>query len=52
MSYATQNVETTPKRAAQSLIRDSVLSAGEEIGGIFLRGVFIACGSITDPQKD
>lgn len=38
--------------AAANLISDRVLGGGSEIGGIFLRGVFLACGSVTDPNKD
>jgi hypothetical protein len=37
---------------AQSLIPDLVYTGSEEIGGIFLRGVFLSCGSVTDPNKD
>jgi len=37
---------------AAALIPDMIFSADEEIAGIFLRGVFISCGSITDPAKD
>jgi hypothetical protein len=35
-----------------SLIPDEVLNGDEELCGIFLRGVFISCGSVTDPNKD
>jgi hypothetical protein len=34
------------------LIPDSIYGGDEELGGIFLRGVFISCGSVTDPSKD
>jgi len=37
---------------AESLIIDRILGGNEEIGGIFLRGVFISCGSVSDPTKD
>ncbi|MCL2071334.1 MAG: DNA-binding protein WhiA [Oscillospiraceae bacterium] len=47
LSYGIKNVG-----AAGSLIADRILGGNEEIGGIFLRGVFINCGSISDPIKD
>ena len=37
---------------AGNLIPDSVLNGNEQVAGIFLRGVFISCGSVTDPSKD
>jgi hypothetical protein len=37
---------------AESLIIDRILGGNEDIGGIFLRGVFISCGSVSDPNKD
>jgi len=36
---------------AESLIPDGIL-ADDELGGIFLRGVFQVCGSISDPNKE
>ncbi|MCL1789034.1 MAG: DNA-binding protein WhiA [Oscillospiraceae bacterium] len=37
---------------AESLIIDRILGGNEEIGGIFMRGVFISCGSVSDPNKE
>ena len=47
LSYGVKNAG-----AAESLIKDNILGGSEEIGGIFLRGVFVSCGSMSDPNKD
>jgi hypothetical protein len=36
----------------QSLISDKIHLGDEQIGGVFLRGVFMSCGSVNDPNKD
>jgi hypothetical protein len=40
------------KTGGAALIPDFIYGADESLGGIFLRGVFISCGSVTDPAKD
>jgi len=37
---------------ADGLIDEKIYSGDEEIAGLFLRGVFISCGTITDPNKE
>ncbi|MCL2036318.1 MAG: DNA-binding protein WhiA [Oscillospiraceae bacterium] len=46
IDYGLKNVGS-----AESLIPDEFLN-GDEMGGIFLRGVFLSCGSVNNPQKD
>jgi hypothetical protein len=52
LAYGSSYGSTDTGGGAESLIADSILSGGEDIGGIFLRGVFLSCGSVTDPNKD
>ena len=54
ISYGKKSASTERQRKtdAESLIIDRVFGGSAEIGGIFLRGVFISCGSISDPAKD
>ncbi|MCL2754831.1 MAG: hypothetical protein FWD35_03810, partial [Oscillospiraceae bacterium] len=47
VAYGTNDVS-----GAKSLIDDRILKNEGELGGIFLRGVFIACGRVSDPEKD
>jgi hypothetical protein len=42
---------TEDSSGAKSLIADRIL-ANEELGGIFLRGVFVSCGNVNNPEKD
>lgn len=35
-----------------SSVNSSVVSGNDEDGGAFLRGVFVCCGSVTDPKKE
>jgi len=46
IAYGSDNVG-----GAKSLIHDKILS-NDEYSRIFLRGVFLSCGSISDPKKD
>ena len=47
ISYGVKNSGTL-----NCLIEDWVYGGDDEIAGLFLRGVFISCGSITDPGKE
>lgn len=40
------------KLASETVIKREIVSAGDTEAGLFLRGVFIACGIISDPNKE
>ncbi|MCL2633600.1 MAG: DNA-binding protein WhiA [Oscillospiraceae bacterium] len=47
ISYGLKNTDS-----ADGLIDELILSGDDEIAGLFFRGVFISCGSVTDPKKE
>ncbi|MCL1903759.1 MAG: DNA-binding protein WhiA [Oscillospiraceae bacterium] len=47
LSYGVKNAGE-----AESLIIDRILGGNDEIGGIFMRGVYLSCGSVSDPNKE
>lgn len=44
--------EITRKFADFSSVNSAVVDGGDEESGMFLRGVFVCCGSVTDPNKE
>ncbi len=49
----TENADVIKERFGDySDISYSVISGNDDVSGAFLRGVFVSCGSVTDPNKE